>query len=250
MKRLNKKGITIVELIVSFVLVTVAVTYFYQTIDTVHDLYVTATKETQEYVDKTYAMRIIDTYIKEKGVDELNTEISNLGAANFCNKYNIVNCNSLTINYYNGSGISNNTLNINGKSYSYVTAINNEELNELALSSNVSNFFGSGSFSIATNNFGFEETITIEESGLEYFKRTYRISDDRIENLKELIKSAYNTGVLSSEIEDYLLATIFDAKNDPEIKLEIKKVEYDEATESFSVYDKNNEKFLIFPKGN
>lgn len=70
MKKLNKKGITIVELIVSFVLVTVAVTYFYQTIDTVHDLYVTATKDTQEYVDKTYAMRIVDA-LTEKYYNEM-----------------------------------------------------------------------------------------------------------------------------------------------------------------------------------
>ena len=39
MKKLNNKGLTLVELIVSFALVSVAMLYFYQTVSTVSKLY-------------------------------------------------------------------------------------------------------------------------------------------------------------------------------------------------------------------
>lgn len=60
MKKINKKGVTIAELVVSFALVSVAVVYFYQTLSTVSELYATSRTETQEFVDKTYALRIAD----------------------------------------------------------------------------------------------------------------------------------------------------------------------------------------------
>lgn len=65
MKRLNKKGITLVELIVSFALVAVAVTYFYQTLTTVHKLYKISREETNDFVDKTYALRIADACLND-----------------------------------------------------------------------------------------------------------------------------------------------------------------------------------------
>lgn len=78
MKKLNKKGVTLIELIVSFALVATAVIYFYQTLSTVYDLYVTSRKETQEFVDKDYAMRIVDAYVNAKGTDYIS---------NVCGKY-------------------------------------------------------------------------------------------------------------------------------------------------------------------
>ena len=60
MKKINKKGVTLAELVVSFALVSVAVIYFYQTLSTVSELYATSRTETQEFVDKTYALRIAD----------------------------------------------------------------------------------------------------------------------------------------------------------------------------------------------
>ncbi len=72
MKKLNKKGVTLIELIVSFALVSVAVGYFYQTLFTVKKLYSKSQKETQEFVDKTYALRIVDAYIDKKGFDALS----------------------------------------------------------------------------------------------------------------------------------------------------------------------------------
>ena len=72
MLKLNKKGVTLIELIVSFALVATAVIYFYQTLSTVYDLYVTSRKETQEFVDKDYAMRIVDAYVNEYGSNEID----------------------------------------------------------------------------------------------------------------------------------------------------------------------------------
>lgn len=72
MKKLNNKGITLIELIVSFAIVSVAMVYFYQTLYTVRKLYVTAQTETQAFVDKDYAIRIVNEYIDQKGTDGLD----------------------------------------------------------------------------------------------------------------------------------------------------------------------------------
>lgn len=64
MKKLNNKGVTLVELIISFALVSVAIIYFYQTLFTVKKLYTKSQQETQAFVDKTYALRILDAYIE------------------------------------------------------------------------------------------------------------------------------------------------------------------------------------------
>ena len=77
MLKLNKKGVTLIELIVSFALVATAVIYFYQTLSTVYDLYVTSRKETQEYVDKDYAIRIVDAYV-DKNIGESNFNVNEI----------------------------------------------------------------------------------------------------------------------------------------------------------------------------
>lgn len=74
--KLNDKGVTLVELIVSFMLVAVAIIYFYQTLYTVKKLYTESQKETNEFVKFNYAFRIADTYIRQKGFDK--DEIKNL----------------------------------------------------------------------------------------------------------------------------------------------------------------------------
>lgn len=85
MLKLNKKGVTLIELIVSFALVATAVIYFYQTLSTVYDLYATSRKETQEYVDKDYALRILDA--------KINDDASSIqdGDTSFCDTYMNVN---------------------------------------------------------------------------------------------------------------------------------------------------------------
>ncbi len=63
--KLNSKGITLVELIVSFAIVSVAIIYFFQTLTTVNKLYKTAREETNEYVKKTYALKIVDARLNK-----------------------------------------------------------------------------------------------------------------------------------------------------------------------------------------
>lgn len=66
MKKLNNKGVTLVELIVSFALVGVAIIYFFQTLYTVKKVYADARFETNDYIRKDYTLRIAKANI-EKG---------------------------------------------------------------------------------------------------------------------------------------------------------------------------------------
>ena len=93
MKKLNNKGVTLVELIVSFALVGVAIIYFFQTLYTVKKVYADARSETNDYMQKDYTMRILDAYLDKNGA--LPSDI--------CSKYNLY-CNSATFDkyYYNG----------------------------------------------------------------------------------------------------------------------------------------------------
>lgn len=72
-QHLNNKGVTLIELIVSFALVAVAIIYFYQTLYTVKKLYGESQKDTNNFVDVNYAYRIIDELhnkcVEEKCVD-------------------------------------------------------------------------------------------------------------------------------------------------------------------------------------
>ena len=51
MKKINDKGVTLIELIVSFAIVGVAIIYFFQTLYTVKKVYATARDETNEFID-------------------------------------------------------------------------------------------------------------------------------------------------------------------------------------------------------
>lgn len=62
MNKLNKKGVTLVELIVSFAIVGVAIIYFFQTLYTVKTIYQTAQEQTDRFVAKDYGLRIMDEY--------------------------------------------------------------------------------------------------------------------------------------------------------------------------------------------
>jgi type II secretory pathway pseudopilin PulG len=67
MKKLNNKGVTLVELIVSFALVGVAIIYFFQTLYTVKKVYADARNETNNYINRDYTLRILSTYLDEQG---------------------------------------------------------------------------------------------------------------------------------------------------------------------------------------
>ena len=77
MKKLNKKGVTLIELIVSFAIVSVAMIYFYQTIVDLHRMYKNSNKATDEFVNKDYALRVLDAYIEKKGVSSLDNVCEN-----------------------------------------------------------------------------------------------------------------------------------------------------------------------------
>src|SRR5574344_1776606 len=71
MKNLNKKGLTLTELIVSITLVSVASIYFFQTLYVVKNIYITTKKDTQDYVDTAYNFRIMNANIEnDKAVCE------------------------------------------------------------------------------------------------------------------------------------------------------------------------------------
>lgn len=76
MKKLNNKGMTLIELIVSFVLVSVAVIYFYQTLTTVYKLYNDTRKETREYVDWNYAFRVANEMANQSVCTSAEKKIS------------------------------------------------------------------------------------------------------------------------------------------------------------------------------
>ena len=127
MNRINDKGVTLIELIVSFAIVGVAIIYFFQTLYTVKKVYSTARDETNEFVAKDYALRLLDKYIDEKGTTNLTDD--------FCKK--IVSCDSIIVK----SGNAINTYEINkikygnGKEtsvtlYKYIQASTSETSNE------------------------------------------------------------------------------------------------------------------------
>lgn len=98
MKKLNNKGVTLVELIVSFALVGVAIIYFFQTLYTVKKVYADARNETNNYINRDYTLRILSTYLDEQGA--LPNDI--------CSMYNL-NCEKAIFDkyYYNGSKSEN-----------------------------------------------------------------------------------------------------------------------------------------------
>lgn len=93
MKKLNNKGVTLVELIVSFALVGVAIIYFFQTLYTVKKVYADARNETNNYINRDYTLRILSTYLDEQGA--LPNDI--------CSMYNLK-CKKAIFDtyYYNG----------------------------------------------------------------------------------------------------------------------------------------------------
>lgn len=61
--KMNNKGVTLIELIVSFAIVGVAIIYFFQTLYTVKKIYSTAQSETNDYVKINYTFRVLDALV-------------------------------------------------------------------------------------------------------------------------------------------------------------------------------------------
>lgn len=126
MKRMNNKGVTLIELIVSFAIVSVAIIYFFQTLYTVKKVYSIARKETNTYVDKDYTYRILDAYFEEKSLFDTDNLCGDLG------KYNLPCTDIKYIEYSNG--MNHYTINFDdgstGEFYKLKNIMNEFELDE------------------------------------------------------------------------------------------------------------------------
>lgn len=87
MKKLNKKGVTLIELIVSFAIVSIALIYFYQTIVDLHRMYKNSNKATDEFVNKDYALRVLDAWATKSGnnLEDIKPD----GSIQICKKYSM-----------------------------------------------------------------------------------------------------------------------------------------------------------------
>ena len=107
MKKLNNKGLTLAELIVSFALVSVAMLYFYQTVSTVSRLYKKSKDETNLFSESTYTLRLLDSYCNKNRTDCNNKD----KIKNFLDK---INSELVASNV-------DNTFTINSKGYNKIT---------------------------------------------------------------------------------------------------------------------------------
>lgn len=64
-ENMKNKGITLVELIVSFALVGVSIIYFYRTLNTVSKIYKISRDETNNYIRKSYTLKLAKANIKK-----------------------------------------------------------------------------------------------------------------------------------------------------------------------------------------
>ena len=67
-ENMKNKGITLVELIVSFALVGVSIIYFYRTLNTVSKIYKISRDETNNYIRKSYTLKLAKANI-DKDID-------------------------------------------------------------------------------------------------------------------------------------------------------------------------------------
>lgn len=117
MKKLNKKGVTLIELIVSFAIVSIAMIYFYQTIVDLHRMYKNSNKATDEFVNKDYALRVLDAWAT-KSDNNLSDLLSTASEqVTICDMYNMA-CDDSKTKYENDGEFKKITLKNN----------NNEEL--------------------------------------------------------------------------------------------------------------------------
>lgn len=89
MKKLNKKGVTLIELIVSFAIVSIAMIYFYQTIVDLHRMYKNSNKATDEFVKKDYALRVLDAWATKSDNNLSDLLISATDQKKICDMYNM-----------------------------------------------------------------------------------------------------------------------------------------------------------------
>lgn len=84
----NNKGVTLIELIVAFAIVSVATIYFFQTVSLVKRMYANAREETNNYADRTYTIRMLDNFLENYKLGK------NLNFENICSDLKL-NCNTI-----------------------------------------------------------------------------------------------------------------------------------------------------------
>ena len=167
--KINKKGITLVELIVSFTLVSVAVIYFYQTLYTVKKIYVDARDNTNSFVEKSYKFKLA-----------YNNEAKNCsGGSAGIREYNITNYG--TLYYY----CSDNTV------ATPDSADGEDGGNDLE------EYFDTNP---SLDNFKVFKIQDIDFSSDEYQTKTYNENDEEIST----IINNYDNGFRNIDDEDYL----------------------------------------------
>lgn len=98
MRKINNKGVTLVELIISFALVGVAIIYFFQTLYTVKNVYSIARDDTNNYIRKDYTLRIAKANIENNLQICNNNEYCASSSAESC----LSNICKVEITYKNG----------------------------------------------------------------------------------------------------------------------------------------------------
>lgn len=92
----NNKGVTLVELIVSFMLVSVTVIYFMQIIIVVRRIYKKSQEDTELFVNRTYAIKIFEACM------EKNNNVTSNCSNKYGIGYTITGDSQLTLNGTNG----------------------------------------------------------------------------------------------------------------------------------------------------
>ena len=93
---MNNKGITLIELIVSFILVGITAIYFMEVIVIIRKVYITTQKDTNKFVSKAYAIKVFD-----KCKDLYPTDNTKCTGAALGIDYNIGNGGNGTVVYSN-----------------------------------------------------------------------------------------------------------------------------------------------------
>lgn len=130
--KLNNKGITLVELIVSFAIVAVAVIYFYQMLSSVTRMYSNSRKDLNHAAKVNYAFRLIDKAYEIGNLDHvcngiLNGILQNIDEGN--TEDSVKNCSISTedVDLVNYDTV---TFSIEGEEYTLYKYNNSTDVNE------------------------------------------------------------------------------------------------------------------------
>lgn len=272
MKKLNKKGVTLIELIVSFAIVSIAMIYFYQTIVDLHRMYKNSNKATDEFVNKDYALRVLDAWATKPGND------LSLLPSDFCTTYSLF-CNNVTTStesYYKTATLTDGKISvIYYKANKTLYQINIESMGIFDSDGNIKNYTtlteamnslnASDKLSVTFDN---ENKITYKitnSSGTELYSKTNSKSINKVindlsnqteetikEKVQELVGTEYTIEESVEEIKTGVYASVYNIadKNGNAVATNIYKINdlirYDNKNASVDIKNLFNE---INPNG-